>query len=77
MAIALKVMSNYRRSAITGGTYFITQVTYQRIPWLCGDLGRKALREAIAITKWTIAIQSYLLFKIDCKSDIESQGLLL
>lgn len=41
-------MSNYRRPKITGATYFITQVTYQRIPWLCSDLGRKALREAIA-----------------------------
>jgi putative transposase len=41
-------MSNYRRPTITGGTYFITQVTYQRIPWLCSDLGRIGLREAIA-----------------------------
>lgn len=41
-------MPNYRRPKIIGGTYFITQVTYQRIPWLCSDLGRRALREAIA-----------------------------
>ena len=40
-------MPNYRRPQIAGGTYFITQVTYQREPWLCRDVGRKALREAI------------------------------
>ena len=40
-------MSNYRRPYINGGTYFITQVTYQRHPWLCSDVGRVALREAL------------------------------
>lgn len=40
-------MPNYRRTQISGGTYFITQVTYQREPWLCRDVGRKAMREAI------------------------------
>ena len=40
-------MPNYRRPNISGGTYFITQVTYQRETWLCGEVGRKALREAI------------------------------
>ena len=40
-------MSNYRRPHLSGGTYFITQVTYQRVPWLCSNIGRKALREAI------------------------------
>lgn len=40
-------MSNYRRPYINGGTYFITQVTYQRHPWLCSQIGRMALREAI------------------------------
>ncbi len=44
-------MPNYRRSYIPGGTYFITQVTYQRVPWLCRDVGRQALRDAI-ITTW-------------------------
>ena len=39
-------MSNYRRPYINGGTYFITQVTYQRHPWLCSEIGRVALREA-------------------------------
>jgi putative transposase len=41
-------MPNYRRPHIGGGTYFITQVTYQREPWLCRELGRQAFREAIA-----------------------------
>ncbi len=40
-------MPNYRRPAIAGGTYFITQVTYQRHPWLCTDNARHALRTAI------------------------------
>ncbi|EDZ94197.1 MAG: transposase [Limnospira sp. PMC 1291.21] len=40
-------MPNYRRPQCAGATYFITQVTYQRIPWLCTPAGRKALREAI------------------------------
>jgi REP element-mobilizing transposase RayT len=40
-------MPNYRRPHIAGGTYFITQVTYQRERWFCGELGRRALREAL------------------------------
>jgi putative transposase len=40
-------MSNYRRPHVAGGTYFITQVTYQRQPWLCSELARTALRAAI------------------------------
>ena len=40
-------MPNYRRPNISGGTYFITQVTYQRETWLCSEVGRKALREAL------------------------------
>ena len=57
------MMSNYRRPAIAGGTYFITQVTYQRIPWLCSDLGRKALREAIAKVreKYPFEINAFVL----------------
>jgi putative transposase len=44
-------MSNYRRPNISGGTYFLTQVTYDRIPWLCDEIGRAALREAIEKTQ--------------------------
>ncbi|MGD2181334.1 REP-associated tyrosine transposase [Lusitaniella coriacea] len=40
-------MPNYRRPQTSGGTYFITQVTHQRDKWLCKDIGRQALREAI------------------------------
>lgn len=40
-------MPNYRRPHISGGTYFITQVSYQRQPWLCSDIGRTALRTAL------------------------------
>jgi putative transposase len=40
-------MPNYRRPHIAGGTYFLTQVTYQRERWFCGEVGRRALREAI------------------------------
>jgi putative transposase len=40
-------MSNYRRSSISGGTYFFTQVTHHRQQWLCREFSRKALRNAI------------------------------
>ncbi|GCA74135.1 REP-associated tyrosine transposase [Microcystis aeruginosa NIES-2520] len=40
-------MPNYRRPNVSGGTYFITQVTYQRQPCLCSEIGRKSLREAL------------------------------
>jgi putative transposase len=43
----LTLMPNYRRYHTSGGTYFITQVTYQRQPWLCSDTGRTALRTAL------------------------------
>jgi putative transposase len=50
-------MSNYRRPYVNGGTYFITQVTYQRQPWLCSDIGRMALREAIQHVRKTYPFQ--------------------
>lgn len=40
-------MPNYRRLRQQGGTYFFTQVTGDRFPWLDGEIGRKALRNAI------------------------------
>ena len=40
-------MPNYRRPYVFGGTYFITQVTYQRQPWLCTELGRNASQYSI------------------------------
>ena len=52
-------MPNYRRLIVAGGTYFFTQVTYQRQTWLCDDLGRKALREAI------LKVRAKYPFKID------------
>lgn len=44
-------MSTYRRANITGGTYFFTVVTYRRQSFLCDELVRTALREAIAETR--------------------------
>lgn len=44
-------MPNYRRYTLAGATYFITQVTYQRQPWLCRDIARHALRTAINKTR--------------------------
>ncbi|MGD1943937.1 MAG: transposase [Leptolyngbyaceae cyanobacterium] len=41
-------MPNYRRPKIAGGTYFVTQVTHQRSPWLCRADARDALRTEIA-----------------------------
>lgn len=40
-------MSNYRRLYVKGGIYFFTQVTDNRLAWLCTNIGRKALREAM------------------------------
>lgn len=40
-------MPNYRRAKVTGGTYFITQVTYNRQSWLISTIARQALRTAI------------------------------
>ena len=40
-------MPHYRRPHIAGGSYFITQVTHQRQPWLCSEVGRTAFRAAI------------------------------
>jgi putative transposase len=56
-------MSNYKRLFVPGGTYFITQVTYQREPWLCGEIGRTALREAIKKVqqKYPFAIDAFVL----------------
>jgi putative transposase len=56
-------MSNYRRPNIPGGTYFITQVTYQREPWLCSEIGRKSLREAIEKLqiKYPFSIDAFVL----------------
>ena len=41
-------MPNYRRRRIAGGTYFFTVVTENRRPFLCTDLARQILRDAIA-----------------------------
>ena len=40
-------MTNYRRFKIEGGTYFFTQVTHERQPWLCTEIARSLLRSAI------------------------------
>ncbi|MBD2577374.1 transposase [Oscillatoria sp. FACHB-1406] len=56
-------MPNYRRITRTGGTYFFTQVTYQRYPWLCSDLGRSTLRASIEKVreKYPFLIDSFVL----------------
>lgn len=56
-------MSNYRRPHVTGGTYFITQITYQRQPWLCSDTGRNALHTAInhVRQKYPFSIDAFVL----------------
>lgn len=40
-------MTHYRRHTLAGGTYFFTQVTHQRHPWLCREIARLTLRTAI------------------------------
>ena len=56
-------MPNYRRIKSNGGTYFITQITYQREPWLCSEIGRKALRKAIEKVriKYPFSIDAFVL----------------
>ena len=56
-------MPNYKRLYVSGGTYFITQVTYNRQNWLCSDIGRKALREAIEKVreKFPFSIDAFVL----------------
>lgn len=44
-------MPNYRRANTGGGTYFFTVVTYRRQPFLCDEIVRNALREAIRTTQ--------------------------
>ena len=44
-------MPNYRRAAISGGTYFFTLVTSRRQKILCHDNFRTALRDAITTTR--------------------------
>ena len=56
-------MPNYRRAKQPGGTYFITQVTYNRQPWLLGDIARQALRTAITHVrqKYPFTIDAFVL----------------
>jgi putative transposase len=56
-------MPNYRRPHIPGGTYFITQVTYRRQPWLCSKIGRVALRAAIEHVRqhYPFSIEAFVL----------------
>ena len=56
-------MPNYRRLYRPGGSYFFTHVTYQRYPWLCTDLGRQALRDAIIAVrrKYPFAMDAFVL----------------
>ena len=56
-------MSNYRRYKVNGGTYFITQVTYKREPWLCTEIGRRGLREAITTvrSKYPFSLDAFIL----------------
>ena len=44
-------MPNYRRAAITCGTYFFTLVTYRHQKILCHENIRTALRDAIVTTR--------------------------
>ena len=46
-------MSNYHRAKSAGGTFFFTVVSYRRLPILCDEPIRVALREAIASVRRT------------------------
>lgn len=49
----VSLMSNYRRSSITGGTYFFTVNSFRRRPILTTESLRDALRTAIQNTRRT------------------------
>lgn len=44
-------MTDYRRWRVAGGTYFFTVVTEHRRPWLCDDVPRDCLRDAIRVVR--------------------------
>ena len=44
-------MSNYRRPMVKGGTFFFTVVSYRRRPILTLPLARRALHDALALTR--------------------------
>jgi putative transposase len=44
-------MPDYRRAFVPGGTFFFTLVTYGRARFLCDDMSRTILREAIERTR--------------------------
>jgi putative transposase len=44
-------MSNYRRPMVTGGTFFFTVVSYHRRPNLTLPFARRALHDALALTR--------------------------
>jgi putative transposase len=56
-------MSHYRRTKVTGRTYFFTVNTFQRLPVLTEEPVRLALREAISITRAThpFSIEAWVL----------------
>jgi putative transposase len=56
-------MPNYRRAKLPGGTYFLTQVTHHRQPWLITDIARLALRAAITHVrqKYPFTIDAFVL----------------
>ena len=57
-------MPQYRRLFVPGGTFFFTQVTYQRANWLCQDIARETLRKAIQTVqiKYPFRIDAFVLF---------------
>ena len=56
-------MPNYKRPKIAGGTYFITQVTHKREPWLCTETARQAIKQAIKKVKkkYPFTIEAFIL----------------
>ena len=50
-------MADYRRSKISGGTYFFTVVAHERRPVLTTEAVRTALREAIQQARTTLPFQ--------------------
>ncbi len=60
---ARRIMPNYRRNFVPGGSYFFTLVADRRAPILCSDLARQALRQVLILARhrWPFQIDAIVL----------------
>jgi putative transposase len=56
-------MPNYRRAVSFGGTFFFTQVSFDRAPFLCDESARNTLRDVIeqCRRRWPLELEAMVL----------------